>query len=64
MSNQSFEEIMIELKEILSKMESEKLSLDESVEAFEKGMTLSKKAQEILDNAQKRISIYNQSEQI
>ncbi|MBN2693283.1 exodeoxyribonuclease VII small subunit [bacterium] len=62
MSNQNFEDIMAELKEIVSKMESEKLSLDESVEIFEKGMLLSKKAQEILDNAQKRVSVYTQSD--
>lgn len=53
----NFEEIMKKLEEITSKLENENLSLDESVEYFEEGIKLSKKANEKLENAEKRITI-------
>lgn len=53
----SFEELMKRLEEVTNKLEKEELNLDESVALFEEGMKLSKKCNETLENAEKRISI-------
>ena len=59
--NLSFETAMEELEQIAKVLEKGDLSLDESVEQFEKGMKLSKKCNEILENAEKRITILIQN---
>ena len=51
----SFEDIMKSLESIANELESGKLNLDESVEKFEEGIKLSKKCNEILDKAEKKI---------
>ena len=53
----NFEDAMKELEEIANKLEKNDLDLDKSVEIFEEGMKLSKKCSEILENAEKRITI-------
>lgn len=53
----NFEETIKKLEEITTELEKGNLSLDESVSKFEIGMELSKKCNEILENAEKRISI-------
>ena len=53
----NFEEIMLKLENITNKLENDNLSLNESVELFEEGMKLSKQANEKLENAEKRITI-------
>ncbi len=53
----NFEDAMKQLEEIANKLERNDLDLDKSVEAFEEGMKLSKKCSEILENAEKRITI-------
>ena len=53
----NFEEVLKNLEEITNKLEKEQLSLDETVNLFEKGTELSKKCNEILENAEKRITI-------
>ncbi|MBO5003986.1 MAG: exodeoxyribonuclease VII small subunit [Clostridia bacterium] len=55
--NISFESAMEELELIAKSLEKGDLNLDESVKQFEKGIKLSKKCNEILENAEKRISI-------
>lgn len=55
--DENFEELMTELEEITSKLESEKLSLDESMKLFEKGIEISKKCNTKLENAEKKITI-------
>ena len=54
---ENFEELINELEEITNKLEKEQLSLDESVELFEKGMKISKKCNEKLEDAEKKITI-------
>ena len=54
---QNFEDLMKRLEEVTTKLEKEELNLDESVTLFEEGMNLSKKCNETLENAEKRISI-------
>lgn len=53
----NFEEAMKKLEEIANVLEKNDLELDEAVKKFEEGMELSKKCNEILANAEKRITI-------
>ena len=52
-----FEKAMEELEKITTELEKGNLSLDESVELFEKGMKISKECNEKLENAEKRITM-------
>lgn len=52
-----FEKSMKRLEEIATELESDNLSLDESVKKFEEGMKISKQCKEILDKAEKKITI-------
>lgn len=57
MSNLSYEEAINELEKIVSELENEQLSLDESVKKFERGVELSKYCNELLEKAEKNITI-------
>ena len=58
----SYEEALKKLEEIASKLEKGDLTLDESIEAFRKGMELSKYCAGKLDEAEKKISIFIENE--
>ncbi len=53
----SFEETMNKLEDIATELEKGNLSLEESVSKFEEGMKLSKECSDLLENAEKRITI-------
>lgn len=53
----NFEDAIEKLEKIADELESKDLSLDVSVKKFEEGMELSKKCKEILQNAEKKITI-------
>ena len=53
----NFEQAMEELEKIAAELEQGELDLDTSVSKFEEGMELSKKCNEILENAEKKITI-------
>ena len=53
----SFEENMEKLEKIVADLEKGDLDLDESVKKFEQGINISKKCDEILKNAEKKITI-------
>jgi len=53
----NFEELMLKLEEITTKLEGESLSLDESVSLFEEGMKISKECNSKLENAEKKITM-------
>lgn len=55
--NLNFETAMKQLEEIANQLEKNDLDLDKAVEKFEEGMKLSKKCSEILENAEKEITI-------
>lgn len=55
--NINFEDAMKRLEEIAAELEKNELDLDSSVSKFEEGMKLSKQCSQILENAEKRISI-------
>ena len=48
---------MQKLEEITTKLETDKLNLDESVKLFEEGMQISKECNEKLEDAEKRITM-------
>jgi len=51
----SFEGLVTELDQLVKDLESGQLSLEASLAAFERGMSLSRKASAILDSAEQRI---------
>ena len=59
----NFEENIKQLEEIAKQLEKGDLNLDESVLKFEEGMKLSKACSEILENAEKIISILIKEEE-
>ena len=54
-STYSYEKIFDELEEIVQKMDSGDISLEKSMELFEKGMNLIKDGKEKLDQAEARV---------
>lgn len=61
----NFEEAMKKLEEIANLLENGNLSLDESVNKFEEGMKISKKCNDFLDQAEKKITmLINDGEEI
>lgn len=58
----NFEEAMKRLELIAQELEKGDLDLDQSVKKFEEGMALSKKCNEILQEAEKRITILIQED--
>ena len=57
MSKENFEESMKKLESIVVELENGNLNLDESVKKFEEGIELSKKCNQILESAEKKINI-------
>ena len=53
----NFEETMQQLEVIATQLEKGDLDLDTSIAKFEEGMKLSKKCNDFLENAEKRITI-------
>ena len=53
----SFEELIQKLEDITNKLEKDTLNFSDSVAIFEEGMAISKKCSDELENAEKRISI-------
>ena len=53
----SFEENVEQLEKIVQELEKGDLNLDESIKKFEEGMNFSKKCNEILEEAEKKITV-------
>ena len=51
----NFETSLKELEDIVSKLESSDISLDEAILLFEKGVNLSDRCRKILENAERKI---------
>lgn len=58
----NFEKSLSELEEIVEKLERGEMSLDESIEIFQKGVTLSKDLSKMLDEIEKKITILVENE--
>ena len=63
-SPESFESAMEQLETLVSKMESGDLSLEESLEAFEKGVHLTRFCQDQLQKAELKIQALNSKGEI
>ena len=61
MEEMNFEESMDKLEEIANELENGKLNLEESLVKFEECMKLSKKCNEIIESAEKKITILLQN---
>lgn len=57
MEDMNFEDIMKKLELIANELEKGNLNLDDSVRKFEEGIKLSKMCNEILEKAEKKITI-------
>lgn len=57
MKELTYEESMKELEQVVRELESGELTLDDSITKFEKGMKLSKHCTELLENAEKKITV-------
>jgi exodeoxyribonuclease VII small subunit len=53
----SFEEALARLTELVEKLESGQLPLEESVAAFEEGVKLSRRCESLLDGAEQRLQV-------
>ena len=60
--NLSFEENMKKLEEIATELEKGDLDLDTSVSKFEEGMKISKQCSEMLEKAEKKITMLIKNE--
>ncbi len=55
----SFEEALARLSELVEKLESGRMPLEESVAAFETGVKLSRRCESLLDQAEQRLQVLN-----
>lgn len=55
MENKTFEQLLNELQEVVNLLESGKLSLEESINVYQKGMQLSIECKKRLDSAKEVI---------
>jgi len=58
----SFEEALTRLSNLVEKLESGEVSLEDSVTAFEKGVLLSRRCEALLDKAEQRLHILTDNE--
>lgn len=56
MKNLTFEESLAELEKIVTQLEQGDIPLEEALDAFKKGMTLSKQCQDTLAKAEKTLT--------
>ena len=56
-AGRSFDEILRELQSLVEQLEREDLPLEQSLQAFERGVALSRQGQGILDAAERRVEL-------
>ena len=61
MKKERFEESITALEKIVNKLESEELSLEESLDKFKEGVKLYKDCKDMLSKAEKKISVLTES---
>lgn len=52
-----FDQILARLREVVVRLESGELSLEQSLQVYEEGVQLARKGQQLLSNAEKRVEI-------
>ena len=63
MSELTFEQAVVELEEIIKKLEVGKMPLEDAVRAFERGSELKKICEEKLKNAQLKIEMLSEQKE-
>lgn len=63
MAKEKFEEAMDKLEEIIKKMETGDMGLEESLKAFEEGIKLARVCAKKLDEAQRRVEVLLRNEE-
>ena len=56
-----FEKSIAELQEIVAQLEKGELSLEDSLKQYEKGITLARKCQEILNQAEQKVEMLSEA---
>ncbi len=54
---QTFEQSLEQLQQLVESLESGELSLEESMQAFEKGIVLTRSAQQVLAEAEQKVQL-------
>ena len=62
--NINIEKLLKELESIVSKMEDDSLNLEDSLQSYEKGITLVKSAQESLKKIEQRVQILSKKNEL
>jgi exodeoxyribonuclease VII small subunit len=62
MTDLSFEDCLARLEQIVGALEGGKLSLEESLKAFEEGVSLSRRCSRYLEDAERRIELLTRDE--
>ena len=52
-----FEQILVRLREVVTRLESGELTLEQSLEIYEEGVQLARRGQHLLATAEKRVEI-------
>ena len=52
-----FDELLEQLRSVVSKLETGDLSLEESLKAYEDGVTMAKRGHSLLDSAEKKVEV-------
>ncbi len=52
-----FDQIMVRLRDVVARLESGELSLEQSLAVYEEGVQLARKGQQLLASAEKRVEI-------
>ena len=60
--NLKFEEALMALEEIVSKLENQTAKLDESLDLYESGIYLVKKCSKLLDEAEHKVNILSRGD--
>ncbi len=58
----AYEKLIDELDDVVRQLEASELSLEDSLQAFERGVTLAKAAEERLDHAEHRVEVLLQGD--
>ena len=60
----SFEQALAELESVVAKMESGDLTLEDSLKEYERGMALSQTCQKMLSDAEQRVQILSENNEL
>ena len=56
-SEPGFDEILVRLRDVVTRLESGELSLEQSLAVYEEGVALARRGQQLLATAEKRVEI-------